>query len=58
MLQSIPVTPDEVEAALKKLKAGKAGADDGFVAEMLKTAHRGLVVQIAEVFSEFLKGGQ
>ena len=34
----------------------KTGADDGLVAEMLKTGHLGLVDAIAKLFTEILNG--
>ena len=50
------VTAEEVRKALQKLKAGKTGADDGLVAEMLKTGHEQLVNVIAEFFTHLLQG--
>ena len=50
------VTVKELEAALAKLKKGKTGADDGLVAEMLKTGHADLVKAIAEFFTEIVNG--
>jgi hypothetical protein len=47
-----PVTVEEVVQALRQLKNGKTGADDGLVAEMLKTGHDELVKSIAT----FLEG--
>ena len=40
---AVPLTIEEVEIALRALKKGRTGAEDGLVAEMLKTCHRGLV---------------
>jgi hypothetical protein len=36
------VSPEEVDSALKDMKNKRAGAQDGIVAEMLKTGHMGL----------------
>ena len=45
-----PVTVEEVEEALRKLKSGRSGADDGLVAEMLKTGHTDLLMALAAFF--------
>ena len=50
------VTAKEVSASLKRMKNQKTGADDGLVAEMLKTEHSGLVVVLAKLFTEILNG--
>ena len=50
------VTEAELRQALRQLKGGKTGADDGLVAEMLKTGHAHLVCVIAEFFSQILNG--
>ena len=42
----VPVTVHEVTKALKRLKGGRTGADDGLVAEMLKTGHLTLLETI------------
>ena len=47
---------DEVEQSLHALKAGRTGAEDGLVAEMLKTGHRGLVEALASFFDAILQG--
>ena len=44
------VTVEEIRSAMHKLKNGKTGADDGLVAEMLKTGHEELI-QTIEMFS-------
>ena len=46
----------EIEEALKRLRNLKTGADDGLVAEMLKTGHTGLVEAIAMFFTDVLNG--
>ena len=46
---SIPT--DEVIDGLKRLKNRKTGAEDGLVAEMLKTGHVGLIGAVAELFT-------
>ena len=51
-----PVTVEELEAALKRFKRCRTGADDGLVAEMLKTGHTGLLELLAEYFSDILAG--
>ena len=48
------VASEEVTAALKRLKKGKTGAEDGLVAEMLLTEHGSLVDTIACLFSNLL----
>jgi len=45
-----PVTVDELRVALRRLKNGKTGAEDGLVAEMLKTGHVGLLEAMAVLF--------
>ena len=50
-----PVTIPEVEQALRALKNGKTGADDGLVAEMLKTGHRGLIEALATFMDGILQ---
>ena len=50
------ITKEELQVALRKLKNGKTGADDGLVAEMLKTGHDGLVALIADFFTQILQG--
>ena len=52
----IPFTPAEVTAALKLVKDKRTGAEDGLVAEMLKTQCSALVEAIAKYFSEILAG--
>ena len=55
VLESEPaVDVAEVEQALKRLKNNKTGADDGLVAEMLKTGHRPLLQLIARLFTDIL----
>ena len=49
-----PVTFDEVRRALQKLKTG---SDDGLVAEVMRTGHHGLLMLLAELFTEILQGG-
>ena len=51
------VTADEVIAALKKMKSLKTAADDGLVAEMLKTGHSGLILILAQLFTDILRVG-
>lgn len=48
------VTAEEVRDALKVLKNRKTGANDGLVAEMLKTKHEGLVGALAVFFDSIL----
>ena len=50
------VSREELKTALLKLRPGKACADDGLVAEMLKTDHEGLLDAISELFTEMLHG--
>ncbi|KAH7709040.1 reverse transcriptase [Aphelenchoides avenae] len=52
------VTTAEVEAALKRLKNGKAPGPDGITAEMLKAAGTTLWDQIAKFFTQCLKAKQ
>ena len=52
------VTAVEVRAALSFLKNGRTGAEDGLVAEMLKTGHDRLVFVLAEFFTSILREGQ
>ena len=47
---------DEVEQSFHALKAGRTGAEDGLVAEMLKTGHCGLVEALASFFDAILQG--
>ncbi len=42
-VQTARITIEEGRHALKALKNGRTGAEDGLVAEMLKTGHHGLV---------------
>ena len=49
------ITREEVERALRKLKSGRTGADDGLVAEMVKTKHEGLTEVLVEFFDSILK---
>ena len=51
------MTAEEVRSALKRLKSRRTGAEDGLVAEMLKTGHIGLVKAIARFFSDIFQGG-
>ena len=48
------MTVAKITSALKKLRAGKVCADDGLVAEMLKTGHEGLLATIAVIFTGLL----
>ena len=50
------MTADEVIAALKKMKKLKTAADEGLVAEMLKTGHPGLILILAQLFTDILSG--
>ena len=50
------VSIGEVRKALAKMKNRKTGADDGLVAEMLKTDHQGLLEVICAFFSDLLRG--
>ena len=50
------VSIDDIKSALKRLRNRKAGADDGSVAEMLKTDHAGLVELLATFFTDILNG--
>jgi len=52
------ITEDELVRALKKLKNGKTGAEDGLVAEMLKTSHKPLIAAIVSFFNQLLRGDQ
>ena len=51
-----PVTVDELRLALRRLKNRKTGAEDGLVAEMLKSGHVGLLVALTDVFNDILCG--
>jgi hypothetical protein len=51
-----PVTDNEVELALARMKTHKTGADDGLVAEMIKTGNQPLLRCIAHLFNDLLKG--
>jgi hypothetical protein len=51
------LTFEEVEKALRGLKNGRTGSDDGLVAEMLKTAHRGLIEVLVLFFNDILQEG-
>ena len=53
-VRSQDVTVDDIISALKKLRAGKACADDAWVTEMLKTGHEGFLEAIAAIFSDIL----
>jgi hypothetical protein len=50
------ISTDEVIDGLKRLKNRKTGAEDGLVAEMLKTGHVGLIGAVAELFTCILNG--
>ena len=50
------ITADEVKAALGTLKNRRKGADDGLVAEMLKTGHQGLIETLTAFFDDILQG--
>ena len=52
----MPVTVEELASALKRMKGGRTGAEDGLVAEMLQTGHSGLLEIIAEFFTDILAG--
>ena len=54
--KSSPVCVEEIRSVLKKMKNGKTCADDGIISEMLKTDHEGLLLKIAELFSDLLAG--
>jgi hypothetical protein len=54
-LQTHPLTTDEVDKALRMLKNGRTGADDGLVAEMLKTDHRGLIDALAAFLDDIFQ---
>ena len=49
------LTFEEVEKALRGLKNGRTGSDDGLVAEMLKTAHQGLIEVLVLFFNDILQ---
>jgi len=51
------VTLEEIVQALKQLKSGKACAEDGLLAEMLKAGSEKLHKKIAQAFSLLLEGG-
>ena len=55
---SVPVSPENVSDALKRLKKGRACGDDTLIAEMLKTGHQGLINVIAATFTDILHGKQ
>jgi hypothetical protein len=55
-LPYVRVEVGEVNEALKHMKNLKTGADDGLVAEMLKTGHGGLLEVLALFFSDILNG--
>ena len=48
------VTSEELTRALRGLKSGKTGSDDGLVAEMLKTGHGGLIDAIVKLSNSIL----
>ena len=48
------MTASEVSEALQKLKNLRTAADDGLVAEMLKTGHSGLLDAMAELFTDHI----
>ena len=50
------VSREELKTALLKLRPGKACADDGLIAEMLKTDHERLLDAISVLFTEILHG--
>jgi len=50
------VSDEEVRGLLKKMKKGKTCAEDGLVAEMLKTDCEELVIAIAAVLTDILRG--
>ena len=50
----LSVSTKDVETALKRLKNQRTGADDGLVAEMMKTDHQGLLEVLALFFTEIL----
>ena len=52
------ITAEELDTALRKLKQNKTGADDGLVAEMLKTGHRKLLEVIVNFFAHILQRKQ
>ena len=54
--QEAPICDDEVRVSLNHLKNLKTGADDGLVAEMLKTEHSGLVSLLASFYTAVLNG--
>jgi hypothetical protein len=51
-----PVTIEEVTQALRTLRAGRTGSEDGLVAEMLKTGHHGLIEALARLFDDIFGG--
>ena len=51
------ITADEVKAALGTLKNRRTGADDGLVAEMLKTGHQGLIETLTVFFYDDILQG-
>ena len=46
----------QVQTLLKKLKAGRASANDGLIAEMIKTDCHELLEVIATTFTDILRG--
>ena len=48
----VQVTEEDVRIALRRLKNKKTAADDGLVAEMLKTDHEGLLEAIAAFYTK------
>jgi hypothetical protein len=50
-----PLTREEVERALRILKNGRTGAEDGLVAEMLKTGSRTLIEALTAFFNDILQ---
>ena len=50
------ISVDELMVALKRMKNRKTAAEDGLVAEMLKTGHRGLLEALATFFTGILSG--
>ena len=53
--QTAPVTVEEVKQSLGMLKNNRTGAEDGLVAEMLKTGHAGLIQALATLFNDILQ---
>jgi hypothetical protein len=50
------ISSEDIATGLKRLKNQKTGAEDGLVAEMLKTNHQGLIDAIAEMFTDIVNG--